>query len=240
MPVKRMVILDHHSSDGTLEIAERNDCEVLQEDRGLGYARQLAIELASTEFFAMVESDLVYAEFDWYPKALAILEGNVGAVVAYVPRSSTDERGRYAEFWSRYTPLRERRHGFSAGSTLFRREAVRGIRIPPFLNAYEDIFIMREMRTRGWTYGTLEVAGTHYSDIESARKARWYGANARLLYSLQPGDLNLLRRHATLPIMGLIASMGSGSPGVFAWSLSFSANFLLGWSSPGRYSRLRR
>lgn len=240
LPVKRIVILDHHSSDGTVEIAQSNGCELVQEDKGLGYARQLAIELSSTEVFAMVESDLVYEEFDWYQKALPLLAGAVGAVVAYVPRSSAEERGKYAEFWSRYTPLRARRHGFSAGSTLFRKSAVAGIRVPTFLNAYEDIFIMREMKKRGWSYKTLEVRGVHHSDFESTRKARWYGANARLLYSVQPDDATLLRRHATLPIKGLVASLGSGSPSVFAWSVSFSANFLLGWSYPDRFATLRR
>ena len=240
LPVRRIVIIDHHSDDGTLEIARANDCEVLPEDQGLGYARQLAIDNAQTEIFAMVESDLVYSETGWYARALAGLTERVGAIVAYVPRGSANERGRYAEFWSRYTPLRSRRHGFSAGSTLFRLEAVKGIQVPRFLNAYEDVYIMRQMRKRGWRYGTVEVDGTHYSDVDSNRKARWYGANARVLYSLEPSDASLLRRHVTMPILGLVASIGTASPGVFAWSVSFSANFLLGWSSPSRFSRLKR
>ncbi|MDV3278436.1 MAG: glycosyltransferase [Nitrososphaerales archaeon] len=240
LPARRVVLLDHDSTDGTLKIAEREDCEVVREDKGLGYARQLAIDLAETEVFAMVESDLVYSQFGWYEDALKLMQGMVGAVVVYVPRSASEERGRYAEFWSRRTPLGERRHGFSAGSTLFRKEAVEGVHLPPFLNAYEDIYIMRQMRRRGWTYKTLEVAGTHHSDIQSSKKARWYGANARLLYSVDPGDVTLVRRQLALPLMGLVAAIGSRSPSVFAWSLSFSANFLLGWSDPKRFSRLKR
>lgn len=239
-PVRRIVLVDHHSTDGTLEIANANACEVVQEASGLGYARQLAVEMSETEVLAMVESDLVYEEFDWYSEALRRLEGSVGAVVAYVPRPASDERGMYSEFWSRRTPLRARRHGFSAGSTLFRRQAVAGIRLPTNLNAYEDIFLMRQMRKRGWTYSTMEVRGTHYSDYESSRKARWYGANARLLYSLEPGDLTLLRRQVTLPLLGLIAALGLGSASVFAWSLRFSANFLLGWGRPKKFSELKR
>jgi glycosyltransferase involved in cell wall biosynthesis len=240
LPVKRIVLVDHHSSDGTLEIARRNRCDVVQEEKGLGYARQLSIDLSSTEVFAMVESDLVYDEFDWFKSAINLLKDKVGAVVAYVPRRSSDTRGGYAEFWSRYTPLQSRRHGFSAGSTLFRKEAVSGIRVPYFLNAYEDIFIMREMAKRGWSYKTLEVRGTHHSDFESTVKARWYGANARILYGLEPDDATLLRRHVTLPAMGLVAALGSRRPGIFTWSVAFSANFLLGWSSPAKFSHLRR
>lgn len=240
LPARRVVLLDHNSTDATLAIAEGEGCEVVKEGRGLGYARQLAIDLAETAVFAMVESDLVYARSDWYEEAMKLMQETVGAVVAYVPRSTNDERGRYAEFWSRRTPLRERRHGFSAGSTLFRKAALDGVRIPPFLNAYEDIYIMRQMRRKGWTYRTLEVAGTHHSDIGSSRKARWYGANARLLYSVDPGDATLLRRQLTLPLMGLVAAVGTRSPPVFAWSISFSANFLLGWSDPEKFSSLER
>lgn len=240
LPARRIVVLDHQSTDGTLEVARRNGCEVVEESRGLGYARQLAMELAGTEVFAMIESDLVYSRFDWYGDAARLLEGNVGAVVAYVPRKITDKRGRYADFWSRRTPLRERRHGFSAGSTLFLKKAVEGITIPPVLNAYEDIYIMRQMKRRGWTYKTLEVPGIHYSDFDSSRKARWYGANARLLYALDPSDLTLLRRQLTLPLLGLVAALGTRDAGVFTWALSFSASFLVGWSEPGRFSKLRR
>lgn len=240
LPARRVVLIDHGSVDGTLGLAQRNGCEVVQERTGLGRARQMAMELAETEIFAMVESDLVYSQFDWYPRAEKQFQGNVGAVVAYVPRSLSEKRGKYAEFWSRRTPLRERRHGFSAGSTLFLKRAVEGIRVPPFLNAYEDIYIMRQMRARGWTYRTLEVAGTHHSDYESSRKARWYGANARLLYSADPGDLTLLRRQLTLPAMGLVAALGTGDAGVLAWALSFSANFLRGWGQPGRFSKFAR
>ena len=239
-PARRVVLIDHGSTDGTVGIGKRMGCEVVEETKGLGYARQLAIDSAQTEVFAMVESDLVYSEFGWYEKASALLKGDTGAVVAYVPRKLTDKRGKYADFWSRRTPLRERRHGFSAGSTLFLKRAVEGIRVPSSLNAYEDIFIMRKMREKGWSYATVEVHGTHYSDFEPSRKARWYGANARRLYSLYPGDTTLLQRQLRLPLLGLVAACGTRDARVFTWALNFSCNFLLGWSKPGPYSRLSR
>jgi glycosyltransferase involved in cell wall biosynthesis len=240
VPTRRIVLIDHHSTDGTLDVGRRNGCEIVEEGKGLGYARQLAIELAETDVFGMVESDLVYSEFGWYAEASGMLGGDVGAVVAYVPRRITDKRGKYADFWSRHTPLQGRRHGFSAGSTLFLKRAVAGMKIPPLLNAYEDIYIMRRMREKGWKYKTLEVAGIHHSDFEPSRKARWYGANARRLYSVDPGDVTLLRRQLSLPLLGLVAAFGTRDAGVLAWALSFSGNFLLGWSEPGRYSSLKR
>jgi len=240
LPVRRIVLIDHNSVDGTQSVGRGNGCEVVLENNGLGYARQLAIEMAETETFAMIESDLVYSEFGWYNEASKLMAGDVGAVVAYVPRRMSDKRGKYADFWSRHTPLKRRRHGFSAGSTLFLKRALEGMRIPQYLNAYEDIYIMRRMRERGWTYKTIEVKGTHHSDFEPSRKARWYGANARRLYSIDRGDMTLLRRQLTLPMLGFVAACGTRDAGVLSWAVSFSGNFLLGWSNPEKYSSLKR
>jgi glycosyltransferase involved in cell wall biosynthesis len=238
-PVRRFVIIDHRSTDGTLEVARRNGCEVVFEEKGLAYARQLSVEMAETEVFAMVESDLIFHEFGWYERALGLLSGKVGAVVAAVPRDSDDARGKYAAFWSAHTPLKGREHGFSAGATLFRREALRGISIPAQLGAYEDRFMAKWMAKRGWGYRWVEVKGIHHSDYESERKARWYGANARLLYELDR-DLTLFRRHVTLPAKGAVAAIGTLSPSVFVWSLSFTLNFFNGWRHPERYARFMR
>ena len=239
-PVRRVVLVDHKSVDSTLLIGRRNGCEIIEEEKGLAYARELSFRLAETEVLAMVESDLVYREYGWYERAIGLMKDNVAAVVAYVPRAREVERGRYNEFWSKHTPLRERRHGFSAGSTLVRTEAVRKMRLPPRLNAYEDLYIMRQLSKAGWTYKYIEVEGVHYSDDRSFAKARWYGANARTLYSLDPGNLVLVRRHLTMPLKGAVASILMLEPRVFWWAAGFTANFFWGWSRPRRFGALQR
>lgn len=240
MPVRRIVVIDHHSSDNTLQIAAKQRCEVIEEDKGLGYARDLAFRSAETPVFAMVESDLVYDERSWYPRARSLLEGRVGAVVAAVTRGLDNPRGRYNEFWSRVTPFRGRRHGFSAGSTLFLREATRDIHVPPELNAYEDIYIMRKMSRRGWTYRWVEVEGMHYSDFSTSAKARWFGANARRLYSLDRGDVSLLRRNLLLPAKGLIAALSTSDGSILLWALTYSLAFLRGYDDPSAFEKLKR
>lgn len=239
-PVRRVVLIDHNSVDSTLRIGKANGCEIVEEERGLAYARELSFRLAETEVLAMVESDLVYREYSWYERAVGLMRDNVAAVVAYVPRALEVARGRYNEFWSRYTPLRERRHGFSAGSTLMKREAVKGMRLPPRLNAYEDLYILRQLSRRGWTYRYIEVGGVHYSDDSSFAKAKWYGANARTLYSMDPSDIVLIRRHLTLPMKGAVASLLTLDPTILSWALGFTANFFAGWSRPERYGALKR
>ena len=239
-PVRRVVLIDHESTDLTWRIAEENGCEVVFEEKGLAYARELSFRLAETDVIALVESDLVYHEFGWYRSALGLMKEDVAAVVAYVPRANEEARGRYNEFWSRFTPLRSRRHGFSAGSTLMRTEAVREIKLPTALNAYEDIYLLRQLLRKGWKYRYIEVRGLHYSDEGTFRKARWYGANARVLYSLDPSDTLLARRHLTLPAKGAVASLLTLDPKPFVWSIGFAANFFVGWSNPKVYRMLRR
>ncbi len=239
-PVRRVVLIDHNSVDSTLRIGKANGCEIVEEERGLAYARELSFRLAETEVLAMVESDLVYHEFGWYGSALGLMKEDVAAVVAYVPRASEETRGRFNEIWSRFTPLRSRRHGFSAGSTLMRTEAVREIELPTSLNAYEDIYLLRQLRRKGWKYRYIEVRGLHYSDEGSFRKARWYGANARVLYSIDPSDTLLARRHLILPAKGAVASLLTLDPKPFVWSIGFATNFFMGWSNPRLYRVLRR
>jgi glycosyltransferase involved in cell wall biosynthesis len=239
IPVKRIVIIDNYSTDKTQSIAKEFGCEVILDSSGLGKAREISFLEASTDIFVTVESDIVYSETGWFEKAVSLFKENVGAVVAYVPRPTSEERGLYSYILSKYTPLREKKHGFSAGSTLWLRKAVKDISVPQSLHAYEDIYIAREMKKRGWIYRWIEVKGIHHSTIEDRRKAEWYGANARIFYSLT-SDISLLRRHITLPIKAAVASLLSGNPRILSWSFGFTISFMKGWSAPSRYSRLRR
>lgn len=39
IPLNRLIIIDHHSTDKTIEIARRHNAEIHFENVGLGYAR---------------------------------------------------------------------------------------------------------------------------------------------------------------------------------------------------------
>ena len=54
------IIVDGHSTDGTVEIAERYGCRVVYEDRGtISYARDLGVRNAEGEFIAFTDADCV-------------------------------------------------------------------------------------------------------------------------------------------------------------------------------------
>jgi glycosyltransferase involved in cell wall biosynthesis len=240
VPVNRIVLIDHYSRDGTLEIGARNNCQVVSEDRGLGYARELSFQMAETEILAMIESDLVYHQHDWYPVARKMLVGKVGAVVIYVPRTGNDPWKKYSDFWTKFTPLREAQHGFTTGSTLLRTGAVRDISIPHRLGGYEDGYIARALRRRGLTFRWLEVKGIHYADYPDFRKGRWYGANARILYELDPSFKRLLWRQLTLPVKGALATLYTLDPRILGWTLTLWLSTFVGWANPEKYRVMRR
>jgi glycosyltransferase involved in cell wall biosynthesis len=240
IPARRIVVVDHHSTDGTIAIARRNGCEVVLEEKGLAYARELSFEMAETEVFAMVESDLVYREYGWFERAASLLTGNVAAVVASVPRTGVGPWKKYSEFWARFTPLRGRRHGFSTGSTLLLTKAVKGIKIPSELRSYEDGYIARALAKRGWTFGWLEVDGVHYADFSDYRKGLWYGANARTLYRIDPTFRALLFRQLTLPVKGAVASLYLGDPRVLGRALILWFATFNGWFNAKKYRVMQR
>ena len=58
--VVETIIVDGHSTDQTVEIAERYGCKVVYEDRGtISYARDLGVRNADGEFIAFTDADCV-------------------------------------------------------------------------------------------------------------------------------------------------------------------------------------
>ncbi|MEM4898117.1 MAG: hypothetical protein QXR18_07950 [Pyrobaculum sp.] len=45
--------------------------------------------------------------------------------------------------------------------TLLRREAIEGIKIPPWLHVYEDAYVKKYIECKGWQWRIVEVRGIH-------------------------------------------------------------------------------
>lgn len=148
--IHRLIVADHYSSDSTLNILAKIASElgpervtILEEDKGLGYARQLLINHSETDIITWIDSDLIITDLNWWIKAFRILEedNSIGAVVARVNDDRLENpRMKYANFWWRYMPT-TRRFGLTLGSTLVRREYLKGLKIPSWLDAREDRYL---------------------------------------------------------------------------------------------------
>ena len=80
--VNRLILIDSHSTDGTVEIASKFEAEIYCEDRGLGYATWLGIQKAETENIVFLDSDVVSIDPSFMHRALNLLHmGGTGAVV---------------------------------------------------------------------------------------------------------------------------------------------------------------
>jgi glycosyltransferase involved in cell wall biosynthesis len=154
VPIKNLIVIDGFSTDRTLEILEkfnRKYANVLlfQIDGSRAKARTEGIRRVSTGWFMFVDSDVVLCK-DWFKKAQADLANGVGAVwglnVDVIPNVKDKRILKLQSLIARQCfNLRGGMH-----DTLVLRKAVKGIRIPEQLHAYEDAYIIRWIEKHGY------------------------------------------------------------------------------------------
>ena len=169
IPINRLVVVDGHSTDKTLEIVENfcycyNVPMVLIFDCGTrATARQKGIDILATKWFMFIDSDVVLNP-NWFNDEVLSLMSNprVGAVDGYdfpvVPAWALELREAMSLLRSFTRRIVKR--GFSGGrfdsaftgDTLIRTEAVKGIKIPSYLHICEDSYIRGFIEKRGFKW----------------------------------------------------------------------------------------
>ena len=239
VPCNRLIIVDHYSEDDTVKIAKKYGAEIHLENEGLAYARQLAIDQVDIPVFWFHDSDVVYLPpFNWFHKALSLIKGNIASVVACTETQYPTLRGKYCKFWWDRIPM-IRVLGFTTGSTLILKEALRGIHIPFELDAREDRYIELYMLKRGWKYDFVKVKGIHYFD-HAEKKGAWGGANERILTGSRSLPYLLARRVLSAPLKGFVAGIGTKDARVFTWNTKHWFGYLDGFLHPEKYRRMKR
>jgi len=242
VPVNRLIVIDHHSSDRTVEIAEKYGAEVHYENVGLGYARQLALKYVKTPIFYFHDSDVVYyPPYNWAEKVLQRFskEPNLASVVAKVSYVKyPTPRAKYIQFWWSHVPAIETR-GFTTGSTFIRKEAVEDIKIPPMLDAREDRFIELHILKKKLKIDYIKVEGIHHFDY-TGEKGYWAGANERLLAGSGVLPYLLARRILTAPIKAIPPMLAYKDPRILLWNTRHWLCFLKGFLNPAKYRKMKR
>jgi glycosyltransferase involved in cell wall biosynthesis len=154
VPIKNLIVIDGFSTDRTLEILEKfnrkyDNVLLFQIDGSRAKARTEGIRRVSTDWFMFVDSDVVLCK-DWFKKAQADLANGVGAVwglnVDVIPNVKDKRILKLQSLIARQCfNLRGGMH-----DTLVLRKAVKGIRIPEQLHAYEDAYIIRWIEKHGY------------------------------------------------------------------------------------------
>lgn len=249
VPINRLIAIDHHSTDKTLEILKKHGAEIHQENVGLGFARQLSIDLAETETVTFVDSDIVFHSPNWWHEAYELLHSDpqIGAVVARVSEDKLETpRMKYANFWFRFVPS-VRKFGMTTGSTLMKLENLRKFRIPSKLDCREDRFIEINLLKQGLRVEFTFIDGVHYFDYQP-KKAYWGGANTRLItrYIRDPDwkQTNifylLFRRILSAMLKAIPPALYYRDPNIIIWNTRHWFRFLKGWMQPYKYRKMKR
>jgi glycosyltransferase involved in cell wall biosynthesis len=217
LPNARILVVDRHSTDGTVQIATQFGAEVFEEDRGLGRARNLALERATSEAVLFLDSDVEIVRPDFIlraweeycrPRTAAVVGATVGHPFHY---------------------------GLPLGLTLLGRAWALTAAIPDDVQSRETYYLQRAARRAHlqvrFVPDAMRHAGTfrsapHWPEFQGAAVRRSSGWNPReLVYSA---------------MVVMLMHMNSHRPRNVLYSPIFYGKLLRGFLAPDRWSRLDR
>ncbi len=236
-----LIVVDGNSQDGTLKIIQDNlkanfgNIQILQENNGLGIARQMVVQKASGKYIVWLDADMTLAG-DYLENQVAFMEQHpqVGIAggkynvhighglaadlenIVYAVDSVFGQRGNASKFG--YLP--------GAEGAIYRVEAVRAVGgFDTRINgAAEDTEMAYRVRAKGW-----ELATTKEMFTESTRASWqslwnqyvWYGRGGHFIFHKNPASLSLWKMS---PLGGFLAGI-LRSPG--AYLLTHNKSFFL-------------
>jgi glycosyltransferase involved in cell wall biosynthesis len=214
LPVNRIIIIDHHSNDHTLEVAKKYHCDIYSEDEGLGRATTLGIDCSTTEVIIFLDSDIIVKRGDFVDIALKYMEDpTVGAVVGM----SVGHKFSY---------------GIPLGMTMFRRSIVEKVNIPGSVMGRETYFIQRFFRKRRLKVKYIPNSNVHMSESRKYKNwPEWQGSWVRLTSGLNPREVVY-----SMIVVFLLLSNSRNVKNFFYFPI-FQAKLLRGFIQPGKWSR---
>ena len=211
----RLIVVDHDSQDSTLQIASEFSAEIHNETKGLGHARQLCFDLVETEFIVFVDSDVQVMRPDFLNiSTQALASPKYGAVVGL----SLGHRFAY---------------GLPASLLVLRKADFQGEIVPDYIDARETYFLQRQLDSRNLKTFYVPNAIIHRSQFRRF-KPEWEGANTRVLPARRFSELAW-----ALKVIVLM-SLNSRSGKNVAYIPVFYLKFLVGFTHPSRWLRLKR
>lgn len=214
---RNIIVVDHNSSDDTVDISHMYNAIVVTEDKGLGYATTLGITRSDSEYILFVDSDITVTRSDFLGEAFKkIRKKRTGAVVG----TAVGHPFLY---------------GLPLGLTLFRRKDLEHIKIPPNIQGSETIHIRAEMRRKRLSVMYVSDAMVHNSVYRSYRYwPEWQGAQVRINSGL---DLKELLYSSV--VIFLILSNSKSMRNLVYYPI-FLIKFLVGYTNPFKWKNMDR
>ncbi|UCH31801.1 MAG: glycosyltransferase family 2 protein [Candidatus Bathyarchaeota archaeon] len=152
VPINRLIVVDGYSTDSTLDIINEFEDKyhnvILISEKGTrGKARQTAIGMIQTEWFAFVDSDVLLCD-KWFEKAEKLIKADVGAIWGIELWSVIKNPAILALFKRITMKIFDTRGG--THDLLVRYEAIKDIEIPDDLHVFEDAYIKQWIIEKGF------------------------------------------------------------------------------------------
>ncbi|MCI4334615.1 MAG: glycosyltransferase family 2 protein [Thermoplasmata archaeon] len=217
LPIRRLIVVDRHSSDGTDRIALRWGADLHQEEVGLGFARTRAVALSTTPQILFLDSDVIVRRRDFVERGLEELRHpGTGAVVG----TAVGHRFLY---------------GLPLSLTLLDRAWASRVRVPPEVQGRETYYLQRELRRSRLGVRYLTDAYTHFGTYRAAPHwPEFQGAWVRITGGFSPREL----LYSAMVV--LLIQMNSRRRRNLAYAPIFYAKLLRGFLHPSRWRDLDR
>ncbi len=214
LPVNRLIVVDHHSIDRTIEIAREFGCEIYFEGEGLGKATTIGIDRSTTEEILFIDSDITVKRGDFVEIALKHMKNpTVGAVVGM----SMGHKFSY---------------GIPLGMTLFRRSEISRVKIPGHILGRETYFIQKLYRESGLKVRYVPDSNTHSSESRKYEHwPEWQGSWVRMTSGLNPREVVY-----SMIVVFLLLSNSRNVKNFFYFPI-FQLKLLRGFLQPEKWSR---
>jgi hypothetical protein len=217
VPVRRLIVVDRSSRDSTREIAARFGAEIYDDPIGLGYARNLALAKAETDWVLFLDGDVEIVRRDFFARARGEAQrSGTGAVVG----ASVGHPFQY---------------GLPLGLTLIDRRLAMRAEIPDRVQGRETYFLQRRLRRERRKVRYVPDAMRHFGTFRSAPGwPEFQGASIRLAAGWDPREV----AYAGL-VVGLMHA-NSGCARHVLYTPIFFLRLLRGYLAPRRWGRLAR
>jgi glycosyltransferase involved in cell wall biosynthesis len=217
VPVHCLIVVDRPSRDGTVEIAHEFGARVLDDDVGLGSARNRALREADTDPVLFVDSDVEIVRPDFYAEAAALFaRPGTAAVVG----NAVGHPFRY---------------GLPLGLTLIGRRWSLDAGIPDRAQGRETYYLQRKVRRDRrrvrYVADAMVHAGTYRRD---PNWPEFQGASIRSSSGWDPREV------AYAGVVVLLMHANSRRVGNVLYSPVFYGKLLRGYLDPDRWGRLDR
>jgi len=217
IPYRRIIIVDHNSTDRTIEIARSFGADIYEEEKGLGYATKKLIELARTSYVLFVDSDVSIVKSNFLDEAFRKFElKKTGAVVG-------------CAFGHNFL------FGIPLGLTLMPLELLKKVDMPDEIQGRETFYIDAMLRKASLKIRYVKDAMIHRSIYRKYRYwPEWQGAQIRLT----PSDH--FRQLSNALSVIFMMHINSKSTKNFFYSPIYYVKLINGYMNPGKWGNIDR